>query len=120
MSEELDSAQLAALRDALLKLRAELAQMLTSSKSAADPVDLDQPIGRVSRMDAMQQQSMLAANREAARQRQRQVAAALERFEEEEYGDCLGCGEPVDRRRLAAHPETPFCIGCQTAREKRR
>jgi len=118
-SEELGPEQLETLRAALLQLRGELAQMLSSSKKAAEPVDLDEPIGRLSRMDAMQQQKMLAANRQAARVRQRQVDVALARFDDGEYGDCLECGEPVGARRLLANPETPFCLVCQTAREKR-
>lgn len=117
---ELSSQQKETLREALLVLRSELAQMLASSADAAAPVDLGQPIGRLSRMDAMQQQSMAAANRRSAQLRVQQVEAALARFESDEYGDCLECGEPVETGRLTAQPETPFCFGCQSAREKRR
>lgn len=109
-----------ALRKALLVLRDELASMLSSSAEGAAPVALDAPIGRLSRMDAMQQQSMVAANRRAAQVRHRQVEAALSRFDDDEYGDCLDCGELIDARRLAASPETPFCFTCQSGREQRR
>lgn len=117
---ELSSRVKEELRSALLRLRDELAEMLASSAEAATPVDLDQPIGRLSRMDAMQQQSMTAANRRSAEIRQRQIDAALSRFDDDEYGDCLDCGETVDLRRLAVAPETLFCFSCQSAREQRR
>jgi len=107
-------------REALLRLREDLAQMLSQSRDAAAPVALDEPIGRLSRMDAMQQQSMLAANRSAAQQRQRQVDAALARFDDGEYGECQACGELIDERRLRANPESPFCLACQSARERGR
>ena len=108
------------LKDALIALQAELSAMLSSSKEAADPVDLEAPIGRLSRMDALQDQSMAMANRNAARLRLKQSEAAVARFADDEYGDCLDCGEPIDIRRLMARPEGPFCLGCQTRREQRR
>ena len=120
MSEELTAEQIEELRGALLMLHEDLAKQLSSSKEGARPVDLDAPIGRVSRMDAIQQQSMRVANRSAALLRQRQVTAAIERCEEGEYGECQGCGEPVEYRRLKANPEAPFCLGCQSSREKPR
>ncbi len=120
MASELSDQEKERLRDSLFALREELAHMLSSSSGAAVPVDLDEPIGRLSRMDAMQQQSMVVANRRAARSRQKQVDAALARFDEGDYGECLDCGEVIDPRRLAAHPETPFCFTCQGARERRR
>jgi len=117
---ELSSQEKEALRGVLLALRVDLAQMISASADAATPVGLDQPIGRLSRMDAMQQQKIDSANRRAAQVRQQQVESALLRLDEDEYGDCLGCGESIDARRLTANPETPFCIACQSEREQRR
>ena len=106
------------LRDRLVALRDELNARLTNTAEDARPVDLDQPIGRLSRVDAMQQQSMLAANRTAVMRRCQQVEAALRRIDEDEYGDCASCGEPIDPRRLEATPEAPLCVVCQGLRER--
>lgn len=46
-----------------------------------------------------------------------QVVAALRRLREGSYGECQDCGEPIDERRLAALPATPFCTDCQVQRE---
>jgi len=113
------ASQEAELRTALERLHAELRAQLASSQEAAKPVDLDQPIGRVSRIDLIQQQSMVEAGREAAKIRSQQVAAALRRMDDGEYGLCLGCGDEIEARRLSARPESPFCLRCQAAREKR-
>ena len=107
-----------ALRSQLEALRDGLDELLASSAEGARPVDLDEPIGRLSRVDAMQQQSMLAANRNAAQLRRRQVEAALRRIESDEYGECVSCGEWIDPRRLAALPESPLCVACQGSRER--
>lgn len=114
-SSELD---ITALREQLLTLRDELDALLASSADGARPVDLDEPIGRLSRVDAMQQQSMLTANRTAAQRRRLQVDSALRRIEEDEYGECVSCGEWIDPRRLAALPESPLCVACQGSRER--
>ncbi len=111
--------QLDELRADLEGLRTDLARQLATVRDAARPVDLDEPIGRVSRMDAMQQQSMAKANRAAAELRARQVEAALRRLDEDEYGACQACGEEVGYARLKARPEAPFCLGCQAQRESR-
>ena len=108
----------AAARKQLLDLKAELRSVMESSTEASKPVDLDQPIGRLTRMDAMQQQKMIQASRRSAQMRLQQVASALRRLDDDEYGDCLLCGEPIGDARLGARPEAPCCISCQTKREQ--
>jgi len=105
----------AALGDLIQDLEASLAE----TAAAARPVELDQPaMGRVSRIDAIQQQKMLEANR-VAQQTQLQLArSARHRFGEDEYGDCMACGEEIGVARLRARPESLYCIECQTARER--
>ena len=116
--EALTSEQFEELHQDLLALREKLDAQLKSSEAGAKPVDLDQPIGRLSRMDAMQQQSMVQANRRAAEQRRSQVERALRRANEDEYGLCMECEEAIGFARLKARPESPLCINCQHQHEK--
>jgi len=114
----LPSVQRSELVKDLEDLARELQESLEGSAQAARPVELDQPaIGRVSRIDAIQQQKMLEANRQAQKMRLGLVRAALLRAEEDEYGDCKRCGESIGFKRLKARPESVFCIDCQAARE---
>lgn len=108
-----------ALRTALEQLARELEAALDGSAEAARPVELDQPaLGRVSRIDAIQQQKMLEASRAAQRVRLDRVRAALRRCDAGEYGACLACGEEIDPARLRARPESSLCIECQRERER--
>lgn len=111
--------QRTSLRLALVALERELGSVHQASADGAAPVDLDEPIGRVSRIGAIEQQSMVQANRAATQLRLQRVGAALRRLEEGAYGECVTCGEDVGFRRLEAQPEAPFCIACQGARERR-
>ncbi len=115
----IESERIEELRRALVTLRDELNQLVDSTAEGVKPVDLGEPIGRISRMDAMQQQKMLAENRRAAQLRRRQVEAALARIEAGEYGECQGCGEEIEGRRLGARPEAALCLECQSRRERR-
>ena len=115
---EITESDIAELRDRLHTLRDELDTLLKGTGEGSRPVDLDQPIGRLSRVDALQQQSMAAASHASALRRRQQVGAALHRIEDGEYGECRSCGEAIESRRLDAHPETPFCVSCQELRER--
>jgi DnaK suppressor protein len=120
MAEELTASEKGQLKLALDTLRAELEAQMEGLRAGVKPVDLDEPIGRLSRMDAMQQQKMAEASRRAARQRYDRVIAATAVWERDEYGDCLGCEEPIGYKRLSAKPETALCLSCQSAKEKQR
>ena len=114
---ELNDKECEELHQALLSLREELQQLLENSNDGAQPVSLDEPIGRLSRMDAMQQQSMVQANRRTTQTRLTRTESALRRLENDEYGLCAGCEEEIGYARLKAQPEAPFCIDCQSNKE---
>lgn len=109
--------QLTELRDDLTALRKELDGLLDISEDVARPVELDQPIGRLSRMDAMQQREMAMANRAAHERRRGLVDEALEAIDDGSYGLCVTCERPIPFARLKALPETPTCLPCQERRE---
>ena len=45
------------------------------------------------------------------------VSEALKRIENNTYGICSECEEPISPKRLAALPWAKFCISCQDARD---
>lgn len=118
--EDFTREQQEALHQKLRSVQAELEQQLAGNRDDSQPVDLDLPIGRVSRIDAIQQQKMAQAQRRAQEVRLKQIRAALKYFEREEYGYCRSCEEPISFERLLARPETPFCVDCKNQMESRR
>lgn len=112
--EELSEEQAEILRGQLVQLVAELQDALAANAGSAEPVVLDQStVGRLSRMDAMQQQAIAKATRQKAQLRLSQCKAALSSFDRDEYGMCRKCEEPIGYPRLSAKPEAPFCLACQ-------
>ena len=98
------------------KIEAEITKLRVlsdTSKQSRAPVSLDQQsVGRLSRMDAMQQQSMDLAKEERRAQRLAILAAALKRMDEDEFGYCLRCGEDIPPVRLDVDPAVTLCVDC--------
>jgi len=111
--DELTSEQIDDRRRALERLADELGRLLETTREGTQTVDLDEPIGRLTRMDAIQQQSVSAANRRSTDLRLRQVIQALEAVKRGEYGRCRRCDDDITYRRLEARPESPYCLDCQ-------
>ena len=108
-----DDLDIEAFRSRLLARRAELESVAEGSAEAAGTVELDQQrVGRVSRMDALQQQAMGVESERRRQLELRRIQAALQRIDEEDYGFCLSCGEPIAPARLAIDPAATQCIGC--------
>lgn len=98
------------------RIAQEIAELMAASGgSRADraPVALDQQsVGRLSRMDAMQQQAMATAQEARRGARLRVLQAALERLGGDAFGWCEDCGEPVPLKRLDLDPTLTRCISC--------
>jgi DnaK suppressor protein len=119
MENNLSPKQQKILQESLVCLREELEKNIESAMENTKPVELDKPIGRLTRIDEIQQQSMAKANRDANRQRLRLVEAALKRISSGDYGSCRSCGEAIGWARLQARPESALCRECQEEQENR-
>lgn len=116
MSEELDL-------DYFKKRLTERYQIILAAKEAQKqntaPKELDQTsVGRLSRIDAMQQQQMAKASARLADQERRRIETALKRIESEEFGYCILCDEEIAAKRLAFDPSLLTCISCAQNAEK--
>ena len=102
-----------AMKKRLLGRRRELEEIIRSSVETKTDPDLDQQrIGRLSRMDAMQQQAMEEETGRRRGQELARITAALQRIDDGDYGYCTACDEPIALKRLENDPATPLCIAC--------
>ena len=91
----------------------DLVRQQNATRSARKTVALDQQsVGRLSRMDAMQQQAMAQATQRRRQAEATQIKAALLRIEKDEFGYCANCGTEIDPRRLDVKPTVTTCISC--------
>lgn len=97
----------------LLTMRQELENLSALSCEARNTVELDQQsVGRLSRMDAMQQQAMNQATERTRQRDLNRIKAAMTRLADDEYGECVDCGEEIAPRRLEVDPMAERCIKC--------
>lgn len=47
-----------------------------------------------------------------------QIEAALERVEDNTYGECEECGSKIPKERLTAIPYTALCVKCASTQEQ--
>ncbi|MCW8857197.1 MAG: TraR/DksA family transcriptional regulator [Kangiella sp.] len=106
-------------QEELLLIEKELVEALGLAEEVGEKVELDQArFGRVSRGTALMDQAMSEASVERDKKRLIAVRKALKRIEEEQYGFCLECDEPISEKRLEVAPETELCLDCQSFKEE--
>ena len=117
-TQGLSEAQIDQLHQLLIAKQQEFELQMAGADAATKPVTLDQQsVGRVSRIDAIQQQQMAIANQQQTAQLLKRIELALHRIDSDEYGFCFQCEEPIAFVRLQAQPFASLCIECQSASE---
>ncbi len=97
----------------LLEARAkEIRALLASSDSADDSIEVDDAIGRLTRMEAIQAQAMSNEGRRRQQDRLPRIEAALSRISDGTYGICVRCANEIPRGRLEIMPEAAVCVQC--------
>ncbi|PTN33477.1 TraR/DksA family transcriptional regulator [Desulfonatronum sp. SC1] len=99
----------ARMREEMAGLREQLGDL----EERARTVELDQQaVGRLSRMDSLANQSIAVNALGKAKSRLARLERALFRIEDEDFGLCADCGDPIAPARLLAMPEAVLCVGC--------
>ena len=106
-------------RNKLIERREELREIIEQNKQSASSVELDQSrVGRLSRMDSMQIQAMaVEIERRNVLELQR-IQHAITRVENDDYGYCVECDEPIAEGRLEFDPSATLCVDCASALER--
>lgn len=97
-----------------LKIARENLQQL---RKLLQPVSPDNAIGRLSRMDALEMQSVNSSKYQHQQQRVSDVEQALEAIEcDEDFGVCLECQQAINFERLKLMPQSRYCVSCLESR----
>ncbi len=86
---------------------------MTITDEALKTVELDQgAVGRLSRMDSLQNQSLTKSLRERESVSLALIQGALQRLDAGTYGFCTTCDDPIAAERLFVFPESGTCAPC--------
>ncbi|MBT8316807.1 MAG: TraR/DksA family transcriptional regulator [Lutibacter sp.] len=81
-------------------------------KELSKPIEPDCAIGRVSRMDAINNKSVVEASLRQAESKLRNLQRVFSQLGSEEFGICLKCKKPIPIGRILIRPESLFCVNC--------
>ena len=113
MKHHLTIDQVIELRTELQRQLIRLEQSMRVTEKALQTVELDQTaVGRLSRIDSLQNQSLSKGLREREVVRLSQLREAISRIEKETFGLCIACGGEIPYERLFVVPEAPVCGEC--------
>ncbi len=109
----MNESRIATYRAQLIDALAALDRSDARGASGQKTVELDQQaVGRLSRMDALQNQAMAKATGARRAAQRTRILAALARIDEDEFGLCEDCGEDIPTGRLDLDPCVTKCVSC--------
>ncbi len=81
-------------------------------KEMTKPVAPDVAIGRISRMDAINNNSVTAAALRQAEEKLEKLNFVLSKLDTNDFGICLKCKQAIPLGRILIRPESVYCIKC--------
>ena len=101
------------------KLRGRLKELLQSSQQdvidlekLTEPIKPENSLGRISRMDAINNKSVAEAALRNKKKKIAQMKYALSNLDKEGFGLCENCKRPIQTARLIYMPESTKCVRC--------
>lgn len=97
------------------RIEAEISKtkaLISEYKALTKPVAPDEAVGRVSRMDAINNKSITEAALRQAEQKMKSLEHALGKIDSPKFGICLRCENPIPLGRVLLRPESPYCVNC--------
>ena len=97
------------------KILAEISKTENSIKEYKEltkPIAPDVAIGRISRMDAINNKSVTEASLRQAEEKLRNLHRVFSQLGSKEFGFCLKCRKSIPLGRILIRPESLYCVNC--------
>ena len=105
----MDVDRLAYFRKRLEELEREILEDMDANPEDSGVVELDSSIGRLSRMDALQNQQMALELKRRQENQLLRIENAFKRLAKGQYGLCK---KTIEENRLEVFPDTVTCVRC--------
>ena len=76
------------------------------------PIPPENSIGRVSRMDAINNKSVVEAALRTAEKKMQQLIEMKSKIDSSDFGYCKKCNRDISYMRLLIMPYTKYCVRC--------
>ncbi|WP_299337829.1 TraR/DksA C4-type zinc finger protein [uncultured Psychroserpens sp.] len=81
-------------------------------KDLTKPISPSDAIGRVSRMDAINNKSVNEASLRQAEQKLINLNRVLSKIDDDDFGICLKCKQSIPIGRILIRPQSLLCVNC--------
>jgi DnaK suppressor protein len=102
----------ASIKELIQKKIRQVSEHILELEDLTRPVAPDVSIGRISRMDAINNKSVNEAALRQAREKLHGLQYALDNIDNPSFGICTRCGEPIPMGRILIMPESTRCMRC--------
>ena len=87
-------------------------KLVQELKEQTKPVVPDVAIGRISRMDAINNKSVTEVSLRHAQQKLKNLKRVLSMYGTEDFGRCIKCRAQIPIGRILLRPESLYCVKC--------
>ncbi len=100
------------LKEKIIAMIAKSEKDVIDLEEMSAPVSPENSIGRVSRMDAINNKSVMEAALRNKKSKLGKLRLALKNIDNADFGICKDCKNPIQAARLIYMPESTQCIRC--------
>ena len=86
--------------------------LIKEYRELTKPIAPDVAIGRISRMDAINNKSITEAALRQSEEKLVNLNRVLSKLDENDFGICLKCRQKIPFGRILIRPESLYCVNC--------
>ncbi len=98
--------------DKLKREKDKLTNKIATLRELTKPIPPGDEIGRVSRMDAINNKSVNEAALRTSEEKMKTLLLATENYETRDFGKCRKCGMEIPFGRMMVLPGSSTCVSC--------
>ena len=87
-------------------------ELILDYKESTKPISPENAIGRVSRMDAINNKSVVEAALRKTEEKFNKLKLVLDKVNDADFGLCMRCGSPIPTGRILLMPQSRNCVRC--------
>jgi len=108
----MDKAQLKEIQQKLLSELKTTQLKVDEYTELCKPIAPENAIGRISRMDAINNKSVVEAVLRETKNKMQQLQVMQNKINDADFGTCIKCEQIIPFGRLLIRPHSKFCVQC--------
>ncbi len=108
----MDETQKKAIHKKLLHEIDSTQQKIVEYTELCKPIAPENSIGRITRMDAINNKSVVEAALREAKNKMQQLKVMQDKITDADFGTCIKCKQQIPLGRLMIRPHSKFCVNC--------